>query len=183
MNIKKPLFIWTALLFSSLATGQDIWTAVKEGDTKKLASFLEEGSSPNLRNKQGWTLLHIASMFGHLETVLLLIDKGAKVTATGHNGSTPLFYSIVFNNPKVSALLEEHGAQLTVLDSLMLKQTVRDSQRINKPLAGITPNVIRQIQSRLRELNDQNSFLTESLEIEEYKNGFNCKKTFFQTDT
>ena len=43
-----------------------------------------------LRNWHGWTALHYASYYGHVDCVRELIAQGADVSTASHSGTTPL---------------------------------------------------------------------------------------------
>jgi len=45
-----------------------------------LEALLNNGASPNSHNQYGNTLLHLAAMYGHNQSVELLLDKGAKIS-------------------------------------------------------------------------------------------------------
>lgn len=81
--------------------------------------LLAAGLDPNLPSFQGHrtakgprrltnTLLHEASRFGHVESVRLLLAKGAKVDAVDAEGKTALS---VAQGPEVGALLKAAGAK------------------------------------------------------------------------
>jgi len=48
------------------------------------------GTAINKENSKGYTPLHMAAQNGHTQTVLALIEKGAKVSAMNYEGNTPL---------------------------------------------------------------------------------------------
>ena len=58
----------------------------------------------------GWTPLHVASKFGHLEVSRVLIDRGADVGAVNGRGQTPYQLSLAYGYREVGNLLREHGA-------------------------------------------------------------------------
>ncbi len=49
------------------------------------------GANLNHPNRNGEIPLHFATKGGHLETVQLLIDKGANLEQQDNNGATPLW--------------------------------------------------------------------------------------------
>ena len=87
-------------------------------------SELDFGSTAARRlTLRGATLLHVASEYGNLEAVKLLLDRGADVNAraavdsSGVGGQTPIFHAVTqfwnFGLP-VAQLLIERGADLTM---------------------------------------------------------------------
>jgi len=58
----------------------------------------------------GWTPLHYATRYGHLEVAQLLIDNGADVNATKHDHWTPIHLSATNGHLGTVKLLLERGA-------------------------------------------------------------------------
>ncbi|MDB4669003.1 ankyrin repeat domain-containing protein, partial [bacterium] len=58
---------------------------------------LSNGANVNQKNKDGFTLLHLAVKSGHERIVKLLISKGAVVNAKDTRGFTSLDYSTELN--------------------------------------------------------------------------------------
>jgi uncharacterized protein len=67
----------------------------------------------------GWTPLHLASFFGHLEAARLLIESGADVHAVSRNsiGNTPLHAAVAGRHAKVAGTLLAHGADPEAVDA------------------------------------------------------------------
>jgi len=63
-------------------------TLIKRGDEPALRAALEGSLSSNLTNQNGWTLLMLAAVEGDVEIGRLLLEKGAKTTATNSKGET-----------------------------------------------------------------------------------------------
>jgi ankyrin repeat protein len=61
-------------------------------------------------NKPGWTPLHYAATHGHLEVMVLLLDKFAYIDAASPNGTTPLMMAAFYGTPSAVKLLLEAGA-------------------------------------------------------------------------
>jgi len=64
--------------------------AAEQGDTAAVRGLLAQGADINARDDVGYTPLHNACYYGHLETATLLIQRGADVGALNHNQATPL---------------------------------------------------------------------------------------------
>src|SRR6266702_3108630 len=80
--------------------------------------LLERGVDVNAQPKHKWTPLHFASYYGKLETVRLLLDHGAAVSAETDNGDNPLHkvsqgtYASEDAGSDVARLLLQHGADV-----------------------------------------------------------------------
>ncbi|KAG2430804.1 hypothetical protein HXX76_009780 [Chlamydomonas incerta] len=53
----------------------------------------DEGLNVNVANEFGQTPLHVASLWGHVETIKVLLECGADVNSTNSRGSTPLHFA------------------------------------------------------------------------------------------
>ena len=56
-----------------------IFQAVEMGNVTELKTLIENGANIKVRNEKRWTLLHVASMKGDLESVKCLFENGAAV--------------------------------------------------------------------------------------------------------
>ena len=68
--------------------------------------LIEEGANVNMRNKDGRTPLHKASIDGHLEIVKLLFKKGANIHIKDNNGNTALHLVNKKEHPKIAKFLD-----------------------------------------------------------------------------
>ncbi len=71
----------------------DAFEAAALGDTERLRAALDaEPSAVTRFSNDGWTMLHLAGFFGHVEAVRLLLERGAGANAVSVNGmrNTPL---------------------------------------------------------------------------------------------
>jgi uncharacterized protein len=91
----------------------DPFGAATVGLPDDMADFL--ASDPSLAraySPDGWTLLHLASHFGHRSIVELLLDAGADTAALAHNAqaNTPLQAALAGGQMAVAELLLDRGA-------------------------------------------------------------------------
>jgi outer membrane protein assembly factor BamB len=76
----------TALILFTLLTIQPpadlneaLWDAARSGDTARVAAILDKGADVNAKARYGATALFFAADKGHLETVKLLVARGAEI--------------------------------------------------------------------------------------------------------
>jgi len=99
----------------------DIFEACAVGARDKVTKLL--ALDPDLLkcySHDGWTPLHLAVFFGHIDLVRFLLEAGAEIDALSKNGQdlTPLHSALA--NPhhaKVGLLLIEKGADITLAQS------------------------------------------------------------------
>jgi ankyrin repeat protein len=79
-------------------TGADLDSAIRAGDVQTVRRMIEENPAVlEMRDAQGWTLLHYAVLSDQAAMVDLLVEKGMDPNVQDHFGMTPL------------ALLEDTG--------------------------------------------------------------------------
>ncbi|KAG8688550.1 hypothetical protein FRC09_012856 [Ceratobasidium sp. 395] len=92
---------------------KNIWIAAGDGDLARVKELIEEqGMSPNAPDDViGYTPMHAAASYGHLNILEYLIEKGGDVNVTDEEGDTPLYAA---ESVTVAQFLFEHGAQVDV---------------------------------------------------------------------
>jgi ankyrin repeat protein len=97
----------------------DVFAAAATGRVDDLRRALEHEAAVNARAYDGWTPLHLASFFGHLEAARILLDAGADADAVSQNalGNTPLHAATAGKHSPVALLLIERGANGHAVDS------------------------------------------------------------------
>jgi ankyrin repeat protein len=103
-----------------IATGikLDIFEASATGETQRVRQLLRtKRELVNEFSSDGFTPLGLASFFGHLDTVRLLLDKGAKIDVPSNNflKAVPLRSASVAGHLEVAKLLIERGANVNAL--------------------------------------------------------------------
>lgn len=93
----------------------DIFLAAMNGSVDRLTELIRaEPTLSRALSADGWTALHLAAFFNHLEAAEFLIDSGADVNARSTNGmaNTPLHAAAAGRATDVARILLEHGAQV-----------------------------------------------------------------------
>ena len=85
--------------------------SVTVGDFTEVKKLIEAGADVNAQNNEGWTVLMLASYFGHPEVAKLLVESGADVNAQNNEGVTALILALEGGHPEVAQLLMEAGAK------------------------------------------------------------------------
>jgi ankyrin repeat protein len=96
----------------------DVFAAAATGRVDDLRRSLDE-KSVNAYAYDGWTPLHLAAFFGHIDAARLLLAEGADVMSVSRNGmkNTPLHAATAGRHGDVGLLLLEHGADPAALDA------------------------------------------------------------------
>ena len=79
-------------------------------------AMLDTGLNPNLRNREGETLLHRAVFHNELEAAALLLAYGADPNARSGQSWTPAHVAALRDQKDMLALLAENNADLSLTD-------------------------------------------------------------------
>jgi ankyrin repeat protein len=85
----------------------------RQGDTARLAAYVDAGVPANLANDSGDTLLMLAAYHGHAGTVRALLQRGADADRANGQGQTPLAGAVFKGGQDVITALVEAGADPT----------------------------------------------------------------------
>ncbi|PIA16311.1 ankyrin, partial [Coemansia reversa NRRL 1564] len=89
-------------------TTNNIWTAASEGDFSRVQQLVEEDKSAvNAKDENGYTPLHAAASWKHIEILQYLIRNGGDVNIVDSDGDTPLH---ICEDRECAALLLSQGA-------------------------------------------------------------------------
>ena len=92
--------------------------ACAQGKMETVRSFLGKGGNVNAQDKNGGhSGLKLASNFGRVPIMQLLLAKGAAVNITDDHGATPLYYASGKGDLDAVKLLLEKGADLNAKDT------------------------------------------------------------------
>ncbi len=95
-----------------------LFEGCKEGDFNKVRLAINFGAEVRAKDNNGWTPLHYASYYNHIEIAKLLIERGTDVNAKGNGGGrTPLHVASTYNSIKIVELLIERGADVEAKDN------------------------------------------------------------------
>lgn len=119
---------------------------VKSGNINNTKVLISKGSDVNARNKDGYTVLAMASWYGHKEIVELLIENGADVNARSKNDVTALMAASLSGQKEIVELLIENGADVNARDSegfrtALLGASISGQKDITKKLIESGANV------------------------------------------
>ncbi len=93
-----------------LEFAQMLFQLAREGETERLAAYVDAGVTPDLTNERGDALLMLAAYNGHPETVRALLQRGAEVDRANDRGQTPLAGAVFKGYGEVVRILFEAGA-------------------------------------------------------------------------
>lgn len=99
-------------------SGEDsFFDDVLYGDVDEVKRLIQENLSLiNAKDKDGYTLLHIAAMHGRKDVADLLIKNGAEIDARDKDDRTPLHWAHVYGYREIVELLLEHKADPNAVD-------------------------------------------------------------------
>lgn len=102
-----------ATLLTDAGNVPDMFECAALGSADQLKAFLEtEPSSISVHAPDGFTLLHLACFFDHIDIARLLIERGSDVNAIANNPSrvTPIHSAAACGSTEIVTLLLEHDA-------------------------------------------------------------------------
>jgi ankyrin repeat protein len=108
-----------SLFLSGYLSAVTLYDAAFRGDITEVKRLIEQGAdvnAPDAEHRIGLTPLHYAAENGHSDTVALLIERGASVSARNRYGGTPLHTAAEHGHKDVVGLLSERGARITARD-------------------------------------------------------------------
>ena len=103
--MKNIFFIIALLLSSSIAFGQDIFSAARTNDTTFVKQYFQNQGVVDTANGRGFTPLILAIYNDSYEVAELLIANGANVNAQDMSGNTALMGAVFKAYPRMVTLL------------------------------------------------------------------------------
>ncbi len=100
-------------------TPLDVFAAAALGRDDQLARALADPAAVTAYAYDGWTALHLAAFFGHLDATARLLESGASLAAVSRNplANTPLHAAVAGGHVEVSLFLIARGADVDATDS------------------------------------------------------------------
>jgi ankyrin repeat protein len=92
-----------------------LWQAAEDGHTHRVKALIAKGADPDIKDKNGQTVLMCAASWGHTETVKALLAAGADVNAEAYNGVTALMCASVSGHTKTVKALLAAGADVNAV--------------------------------------------------------------------
>jgi ankyrin repeat protein len=104
---------WVAERLAEASGEFDLFEAAALGRSDRIEALLDaQPGAVTLEAADGFTALHLAAFFGHLEAAAVLLGRGADADAPAGNGSRvrPLHSAAAGGHAAIAALLLERGA-------------------------------------------------------------------------
>lgn len=87
-----------------------VFDLARQGDTAKLAAYVDAGVPAGLTNDRGDTLVMLAAYHGHADTVRSLLRRGADPDRANDHGQTPLAGAVFKGEQEIIDALLDAGA-------------------------------------------------------------------------
>ena len=91
----------------------NIWVAASDGDLSRVKQFLQEGVDINAQDENGYSALHAAVSYDHLELVKFLLANGAAISLADQDGDQAIH---LCESAAMFDLLVEAGADPLVVN-------------------------------------------------------------------
>ena len=114
--ISIAFMLLAGIATTGCGTGSTLVRAASTGQTNVVKDLLDKGANQSEKDScgsGGWsvTALYCAAYGGHMETVKVLVDRGADVNALSH-GLTPLTIAIYEGHTDIAKLLIARGTDV-----------------------------------------------------------------------
>jgi hypothetical protein len=95
--------------FHEVTPDQHILYAARFGDTEGIQAALRRGANLNAQWKARWTPLLLATVYGHTQTVQLLVTLGAKVAFRNEYQETAVDWARFLHRDEIIRMLEQEA--------------------------------------------------------------------------
>ena len=119
--------------------------AALKGHTELAKKLVARGADVN---KTGWTPLHYAATYGHLDIIKLLIEQHAYIDAESPNKTTPLMMAAHYGTPAAVKLLLDEGADPGLKNQLGLTAIDFANRANRKDAAELIASYVRSKQPK-----------------------------------
>ncbi len=105
------------MIFGTLFKPKDLWSAAKRGDTGAIEELVASGQDVNAKKrgftKEGYTPLHVATLYRQKEAIRALVRLGADINSRNNEHETPLWIAVAnLTSPDILELLLDLGARI-----------------------------------------------------------------------
>lgn len=94
----------------AIALANSLFAMAREGETERLAAYIDAGAPVNMQNAKGDTMLNLAAYSSHPETVRMLLGRGADPEIANDRGQRALSCAVFKQDVESTRLLLEAGA-------------------------------------------------------------------------
>lgn len=91
-----------------------IYAEAAKGQLKKTVAQLAADLLLNVRDKNGWTPLHYATLYGHAKVASQLLKAGADINIASPYGTTSLMLAVITNRSDIVSLFLRHWPDLDI---------------------------------------------------------------------
>ena len=126
------------------ALPKHILTATALGNVSVLTQWINDGGDPNARTIDGHTLPSVAAIFCRLDSMTVLVERGARVDVADGDGWTPLIEAVVFQ-PGIESN-DDHRVRRRELVDLLLTNGASVDRRTAD---GMTPLMLAAAQGHM----------------------------------
>lgn len=96
--------------------------------------LLEKGASPNIKDPNGYSVLHVAAEKGDLDIVKDLVQRGADIELEVE-GKSPLYLAFEHSKWEVVSFLKEKTNNFSEIEEKLKAQQLKDKVEPNKEKA------------------------------------------------
>lgn len=113
----RQIVVFVSLFLCQLGfSQQDVFEIARKGTLDEMKSLIEQNPTQlNSVNKDGYSLLVLATYRGNNEVAKFLIECGVDLNGTSNYG-TPLMAAVVKGNEEMTKVLLEHKADTSIAD-------------------------------------------------------------------
>jgi ankyrin repeat protein len=95
---------------------RELFEAVGENFLSEVRRLVSVGADVNTKDNHGWTPLHRASHYGHVQVFHALREHGSDIDAKNNDGLTPLHVACYTGHVHIVKEMREHGGDIDAKD-------------------------------------------------------------------